>query len=172
QVVAGSAKTLIDNLPSPSAHHQAGDLHFGANNLLYVSVGDGSCTIGTPDACAELNTNSRRLDIPNGKILRVTRNGKVPGSNPFVGKPGARRCTAPGGVSPGDGPCTETFAYGFRNPFRFTVYPGTNLIWVNDVGQSTWEEIDRALPGKDYGWNVREGFCLTGSTTDCTADPS
>ncbi|MEO8330278.1 MAG: PQQ-dependent sugar dehydrogenase, partial [Candidatus Nanopelagicales bacterium] len=137
----------------------------------YVSVGDGGCAIGNPSACAELNTNSRRLDIPNGKILLITRNGNVPASNPFVGMPGSRRCTEPGGVAPNDGPCTETFAFGLRNPFRFAIYPGTNRVYANDVGQSTSEEIDRILPGRDYGWNVREGFCLTGSTTECTPDP-
>ena len=90
--------------------------------------------------------------------------------NPFVDAFDARRCTAPGGPDPGDGPCTETFASGFRNPFRMDIRPGTSTPWVNDVGQSTWEEIDRVQSGVDYGWNVREGFCLTGTTSSC--DPS
>jgi len=171
RVVAGSAKVLVDNMPSPATNHNSGDLHFGANELLYISVGDGGCTIGDPNACEGANTNSRRLDIPNGKILRVTRNGKVPSSNPFVSATGARRCTAPSGVEPGNGPCVETYASGLRNPFRFAIYPGTNRVFANDVGQSTWEEINRIAPGEDYGWNIREGFCVTGSMTECTADP-
>ena len=170
QIVDGSAKVLINNLPSPASNHNAGDLHFGANGLLYVSVGDGGCEIGSTVDCGASNGNSRRLDIPNGKLLRINRAGKVPASNPFVGTPGARRCTKPSGVSPGDGPCTETFAHGLRNPFRFAVRPGTNQILANDVGQNTWEEIDHVQSGNDYGWNVREGFCLTGSTVDCTHD--
>ena len=171
RIKPASGKVLIDNIPSPATGHDAGDLHFGANGLLYVSVGDGACQIGSPALCEADNANSRRLDIPNGKILRITRTGKIPPSNPFVGTTGARRCTAPSGVAPGTGPCLETYSYGFRNPFRFTVKPGTNQVWVNDVGQDLWEEIDKADPGKDYGWNVREGFCQTGSTTLCTPDP-
>jgi glucose/arabinose dehydrogenase len=170
-VIAGSGKVIVDNLPSPATGHDAGDLHFGVNQLLYISVGDGACQIGSPNLCEANNANSRRLDIPNGKVLRVTRAGKVPATNPFVGKPGARRCTARTGVEPGTGPCTETFAYGFRNPFRFTIKPGTNQVWVNDVGQDLWEEIDKITAGADYGWNVREGFCQAGSTTSCDPDP-
>jgi glucose/arabinose dehydrogenase len=171
RVVAGSGKVIVDNLPSPATGHDAGDLHFGANQLLYISVGDGACQIGSPSSCEADNANSRRLDIPNGKVLRVTRTGRVPVSNPFVGSPDARRCTARGGVDPGTGPCTETFAYGFRNPFRFAIKPGTNQVWVNDVGQNLWEEIDQVTAGADYGWNVREGHCQTGSTTACDPDP-
>jgi glucose/arabinose dehydrogenase len=170
-VVDGSGKVIVDNIPSPATNHNAGDLHFGANGFLYISTGDGGCEIGEPALCGADNDNSLRLDIPNGKILRVKRNGSVPASNPFVGDKGDRTCTDPAGVSPGTGPCTETFAHGFRNPFRFAIYPGLNIVFANDVGQSTWEEIDRVQPGRDYGWNVREGFCVTGSSVDCTPDP-
>jgi glucose/arabinose dehydrogenase len=171
-VVAGTGKVIVDNMPSPATGHDAGDLHFGSNGLLYITVGDGACQIGSPTLCEGDNANSRRLDIPNGKVLRVTRAGKVPATNPFVGQPGARRCTARSGVEPGSGPCLETFAYGFRNPFRFTVKPGTNQLWVNDVGQDLWEEIDRVTAGSDYGWNVREGFCESGSSTSCDPNPA
>jgi len=167
RVVAGSERVLIDHMPSPATNHNAGDLRFGADGYLYVSVGDGGCAIGAATQCGPLNTNSRRRDIPNGKILRVTRDGDVPATNPYVGATGARRCTLPAGVSPGTGPCTETFASGFRNPFRFAQRPGTSQFYVNDVGQSHWEEIDSLAAGRDYGWNVREGHCATGSSTDC-----
>jgi len=170
-VVPGSARVVVDHMLAQQNIHNGGDLHFGANELLYVSVGDGGCVIDDDSQCGALNTNSRRLDIPNGKILRVTRDGAVPAANPFVGAPGARRCTLPAGPQPGSGPCTETFASGFRNPFRFAQLPGTNTFYVNDVGQSTWEEIDRLRAGSDYGWNVREGHCRTGSTTVCGTTP-
>ncbi len=169
RVVAGSARVVVDNIPSPATNHNAGDLAFGSDGLLYVSTGDGGCQIGVPDACGAANDNSRRLDLPLGKVLRVTPNGGVPDDNPFVGAPDARRCTGRKGPDPGIGPCLETFASGFRNPFRMDIKPGTSTPWVNDVGQDTWEEINRVSPGVDYGWNVREGFCLTGSTTDCSA---
>lgn len=167
RVVPGSETVVVDHLVSQRFNHNGGDLHFGANQLLYVSVGDGGCVIDDATRCGGLNTNSRRLDLPLGKILRVTRSGAVPGDNPYVGAPGARRCTRPVGPDPGTGPCTETFASGFRNPFRFAQLPGTSTFYVNDVGQATWEEIDRLRKGADYGWNVREGHCATNSTTDC-----
>ena len=171
RVVPGSARIVVDHMLAQQNNHNGGDLHFGANQLLYVSVGDGGCVIDDDTRCGPNNTNSRRLDIPNGKILRVTRDGGVPPTNPYVGAPGARRCTRPAGPQPGSGPCTETFASGFRNPFRFARLPGTNTFYVNDVGQGAWEEIDVLRAGKDYGWNVREGHCRTGSTTDCGPTP-
>ncbi len=171
RISLSSEKVLVDHIPSQRFIHNAGDLHFGADELLYVSVGDGGCVLGDPTRCGALNTNSRRLDIPNGKILRVTRSGGVPASNPYVGATGARRCTLPTGPQPGNGPCTETFASGFRNPFRFAQVPGTSQFYVNDVGQAHWEEIDRLVKGADYGWNVREGHCATGSYTNCGPTP-
>ena len=170
-VVPGSEKVLVDHMVAQRFNHNGGDLHFGADQLLYISVGDGGCVIDDATRCASLNTNSRRLDIPHGKILRVTRSGGVPSTNPYVGTPGARRCTLPAGSQPGTGPCTETFASGFRNPFRFAQKPGTNTFYVNDVGQANWEEIDLLRRGKDYGWNVREGHCATDSTTNCGPTP-
>lgn len=168
KVVDGSALVIVDNIPSPASNHNAGDLDFGADGMLYITTGDGGCEIGAPADCGALNDNSRRLDIPLGKVLRVTPSGEVPADNPLTGAVDARRCTAPGGPSPGTGPCTETYASGFRNPFRMQIRPGTSTPWVNDVGQDTWEEINRVEAGQDYGWNLREGFCLTGSTSNCT----
>ncbi len=162
-----SETVIVDHIPSPNGNHNGGDMHFGADGLLYISVGDGGCQLTDASRCQPLNNNSRRLDIPLGKILRVTSTGAVPASNPYAGATGARRCTAPAGVPPGTGPCSETYASGFRNPFRFAQRPGTSTFYVNDVGQNTWEEIDSLTAGADYGWNVREGHCATDSTTSC-----
>ncbi len=170
-MVAGSETVLADHMPSFNSNHNGGDLHAGADGYLYVSVGDSGCQLTDPTRCGPTNTNSRRLDIPNGKILRLTMTGAVPAGNPYAGAAGARHCTAPAGVPAGTGPCSETFASGFRNPFRFAQRPGTSSFYVNDVGQYTWEEIDSLAAGKDYGWNVREGHCANGSTTDCGASP-
>ncbi|HEU0104424.1 MAG TPA: PQQ-dependent sugar dehydrogenase [Mycobacteriales bacterium] len=167
RVDPASERVIVDHLPSPATNHNGGDLHMGADGLLYVTVGDGGCKIGDPGRCAAENPNSRRLDLPLGKVLRVTPTGGVPAANPYVGAAGARRCTDPAGVSPGAGPCTETYASGLRNPFRMGQRPGTSSFFVNDVGQGTWEEIDVLAKGRDYGWNEREGHCATGSRTDC-----
>ncbi len=171
RVVAGSETVLVDHLTSFASNHNGGDMHVGADGYLYVSVGDSGCQFTDASRCGPLNANSRRLDVPHGKILRVTMTGGIPGANPYAGAPGARRCTDPAGVPAGTGPCAETFASGFRNPWRFAQRPGTSSFYVNDVGQYTWEEIDALKAGADYGWNVREGHCATGSTTDCGSSP-
>ncbi|MEO5679957.1 MAG: PQQ-dependent sugar dehydrogenase [Acidimicrobiales bacterium] len=164
---------LIDNIPSPAGNHNGGDLNFGKDGLLYVSVGDGGCDYpgGTPSGCAGSNDAARDRNVLVGKILRVDRNGGIPTGNPFTGA-GTARCntgtTTPGLI------CQETFAWGLRNPFRFAFDPNTaaTRFHINDVGQGLWEEIDLGTAGADYGWNVREGHCANGSTTSCGPPPA
>jgi len=166
--IAGtSEKVLVDHIASPRGHHIAGDLEFGVDGYLYISVGDGVCSLVQSSHCGPTNDNSQRPRLVLGKILRVTRAGLPAPTNPYASTPGSRRCTRPAGVRPGTGPCREIFASGFRNPFRFARKPGTNLFYVNDVGQDTWEEVNRLRRGRNYGWNVREGHCLRASTTAC-----
>jgi glucose/arabinose dehydrogenase len=204
----GGETVLIDNITAPGGNHNAGDLQFDRNGLLYVSVGDGGSTPET----------ARRLDTLNGKILRIDRNGGIPADNPLQG-PGTGRCAATGGqqvhVTPGKNAekkkkrkakkkrkkhndwkqkgekhkrrqdrkrhrntstpttiCQEIYATGLRNPFRIAFDPndttGAPQFFINDVGGRAWEEIDAGAPGADYGWAVREGPCVHGSTTDCS----
>ncbi len=138
---ASGETVLIDNIPSPAGNHNGGDLHFGKDGYLYVSVGDGGST------AALARDQSSLL----GKILRITGDGGVPGSNPFAGAAGARRCGDPAGVPPGTGPCREIFAPGLRNPFRFAFDPNASgtRFYINDVGAGTWEEIDSGRAGAD-----------------------
>jgi glucose/arabinose dehydrogenase len=109
----------------PFTNHKGGDAHFGNDGYLYLSFGDGGSG-GDPYSHGQ-NTN-----LYFSKILRVdvdgTQNGNygIPPTNPF----------ATGGGQP------ETFAYGFRNPFRFTIDRATGEPWVADVGQDTYEEVD------------------------------
>jgi glucose/arabinose dehydrogenase/PKD repeat protein len=166
-----SETVLIDNIPSPGGNHNAGDLHFGQDGYLYISVGDGGASLTTGFGGGG-NENARRLDILSGKILRITRDGTIPADNPYASAQGNRRCGDPAGVPGGTGPCNETFAWGLRNPFRFTFKPGTNTFYINDVGQDEWEEIDLGQSNADYGWNVREGHCANGSTVNCGAPPA
>ena len=159
-------------MPSPNGNHNAGDLHFGKDGFLYISVGDGGCDYADPTRCADLNDAARDPHVLVGKVLRITSTGGIPLGNPFVG-PGSARCNVSGQTAPGN-KCQETFASGLRNPFRMAFDPnavGTRF-YINDVGGSAWEEVDLGQAGADYGWNVREGHCRTGSHTDCGVPPA
>ena len=144
-----SEKVIVGNIISASAHHVGGDLEFGADDFLYITVGDGVCSVRGEQRCGVLNTNPQDRAVPQGKVLRVGRAGRAAATNPYVGKPGGRRCTDPAGIPAGTGPCKEIYAMGFRNPFRFARKPGTSIFFVNDVGERTWEEVDRLDPGQE-----------------------
>ena len=166
-----SEQVLIDNIPSPNGNHNAGDLHFGKDGYLYVSVGDGGCS--GRKRCQYKNNAARERHTLLGKILRVevinnsdgTSTTSIPEDNPFRGQNSAR-CYDPaeggnksGRTARGDY-CRETFAWGFRNPFRMAFDPDatTTRFFINDVGGQRWEEIDEAEAGADYGWNLCEGL--------------
>jgi glucose/arabinose dehydrogenase len=167
-----SETVLLDNIPAPNGNHNGGDVQFGHDGYLYVSVGDGGCDYDGDTGCGPDNAAARDLNALVGKVLRITRDGGIPPDNPFVG-PDSARCNLTGRTDPGK-ICQETFAWGLRNPFRIAFDPNSagTRFYINDVGQITWEEIDVAQAGADYGWNVREGFCATGSTTECGPPPA
>lgn len=154
QIDVATRTTLLTNIENMSGNHNAGDLHFGADGFLYISAGDGGIPPDlSPRIDSQLKTNL------NGKILRIASDGSFPASNPYAADPTVRRCGDPAGMPAGSGPCGEIYGKGLRNPFRFAIKPGTNLLHINDVGQNQWEEIDLGSPGADYGWHVREGPC-------------
>jgi glucose/arabinose dehydrogenase len=131
---AGSETVLLDlNNLSGATNHNGGALHFGDDGKLYIAVGDNAN-----------GSNSQTLGNLLGKILRInaTPGDVVPDDNPFVGVEGARG---------------EIWALGLRNPFTFSVQPGTGRIFVNDVGQNTWEEVNNLVKGGNYGWPATEG---------------
>ncbi|MEA2272778.1 MAG: hypothetical protein QOI98_1486 [Solirubrobacteraceae bacterium] len=167
-----SQLVLVDNIPSPNGNHNGGGLEFDSAGNLYVSVGDGGCDYLGNSGCGGGNDASRDRNVLLGKVLRITTSGGIPASNPFQGSKSAR-CNLTGSTTLGL-KCQETYAWGLRNPFRIAIDPnGTgNLLYINDVGQDTWEEIDKGKAGADYGWNIREGHCATASTTDCGAPPA
>jgi glucose/arabinose dehydrogenase len=171
-VAPASEVVMIDNIPSTAGNHNGGDLQFGRDGFLYISVGDGGCDYLGDSGCGGDNDAARDQNVLIGKVLRVTRNGAIPSTNPFLGTDSAR-CNVAGRTDPGK-KCRETYAWGLRNPFRIAFdgdNPGTRF-FINDTGQSSWEEIDLGKAGADYGWNVREGHCATGSTTDCGPPPA
>jgi glucose/arabinose dehydrogenase len=167
-------KVLINNIPSPNGNHNSGDLGFGKDGYLYATVGDGNCDYKGDSGCAGSNDASRDRHILLGKVLRITRDGGIPSTNPYQGTTSAR-CNLTGRTDPGKN-CQETFAWGLRNPFRFAFDPnatGTRF-FINDVGQNAWEEIDQGQAGADYAWNLCEGNHDNPDRTDsvdCASSP-
>jgi glucose/arabinose dehydrogenase len=128
---------VIDLPQKRFSNHNGGEITFGPDGYLYVGVGDGG-SAGDPDG------NGQNKNALLAKILRIDVSGDtytIPPDNPFAG----------GGGAP------EIYAYGFRNPWRFSFDPATGALWAGDVGQNKWEEVDRVVSGGDYGWNVMEG---------------
>jgi glucose/arabinose dehydrogenase/PKD repeat protein len=169
-VVPGSEQVLVDNIRSTAGNHNGGDLAFGKDGHLYVSVGDGGCDYAPGGGCAGNNDASRDKNVLLGKILRITADGGIPTDNPFQG-PGTARCNVAGSTTAAA--CQETFAWGLRNPYRIAFDPdaAATRLFINDVGQDTWEEIDEGVAGADYGWNCREGAHTNSTTGPCAGVP-
>jgi glucose/arabinose dehydrogenase len=173
-LAAGSEVVLIDEMPSPGGNHNAGDLGFGKDGYLYITIGDGGCDYAG-GGCGGSNDASRDQFKLTGKILRIAVNPdgstSIPPSNPFQGA-GTARCALTGGTTPGN-KCQETFAWGLRNPFRFAFDPNAaaTRLFINDVGQNTREEIDLGQAGADYGWNCREGTIVNSTSGLCNPAP-
>jgi glucose/arabinose dehydrogenase len=162
---------LVDNMPSTAGNHNAGDLLFGHDGYLYITIGDGGCDYLADSGCGGSNDASRDQNTLTGKLLRITSTGGIPPTNPFQGA-GTARCNTTGTTTPGN-KCQETFAWGLRNPFRFAVDPNaaSTRIFINDVGQNAYEEIDDAQSGVDYGWNCREGRHSNNTSGPCSPTP-
>lgn len=170
-VDAASEQVLVDNMPSPNGNHNAGDLNFGKDGNLYISIGDGGCDYAGNSGCAGQNDAARDQHVLTGKILRITADGGIPSDNPFQGA-GTARCNVTGQTTSGN-KCQETFAWGLRNPFRMAFDPnaeGTRF-FINDVGQNAREEIDEGQAGADYGWNCREGTRTNSTSGPCNPNP-
>lgn len=128
----------LDNL-SGATNHNGGAIHFGPDGKLYVGVGENA-----NPANAQSITN--RL----GKILRINSDGTIPVDNP---------ASFPGISGSTSGLNRAIWAVGLRNPFTFDFQPGTGRLFLNDVGQSAWEEINDGIAGSNYGWSICEGVC-------------
>jgi glucose/arabinose dehydrogenase len=171
-VLPSTESIIVNNMPSPGGNHNAGDVHFGKDGYLYISIGDGGSDYSGDSGGGGGNDAARDKHVLTGKILRVTSTGGIPADNPFTGA-NTGSCAATGATTPGNH-CQETFAWGLRNPFRFSMDSnavGTRF-FINDVGQGLWEEVDEGKSGADYGWNCREGAHVNSTTGKCDPAPA
>jgi glucose/arabinose dehydrogenase len=133
--VPGSEVVILDlNNLSSASNHNGGAIHFGSDGKLYIAVGENANT-----------ANAQSFANLLGKILRLNSDGTIPTDNPFY--------------NTATGVNRAIWALGLRNPFTFAVQPGTGRMFINDVGQNTWEEINEAVAGANYGWPSCEGSC-------------
>jgi glucose/arabinose dehydrogenase len=128
----GSERILLELEPLEASIHNGGALHFGADGKLYLAVGDNARA-----------TSAQSLGTLRGKLLRLNKDGSIPTDNPFF-----TRTT---------GNNRAIWALGLRNPFSFAVQPGTGRLFINDVGQGRWEEINESAAGANHGWPDTEG---------------
>lgn len=166
-----SETVLVSNMPSTAGNHNGGDVQFGKDGFLYISVGDGGCDYAGNSGCQGSNDASRDQNVLTGKVLRITKDGGIPAGNPFQGA-GTARCNVTGQTTPGN-KCQETFSWGHRNPFRIAFDPNApaTRFFVNDVGEGAWEEIDLGTSGADFGWNCREGAHTNNTSGPCNPTP-
>lgn len=151
-------------------NHNAGHIAFGPGGYLYMSVGDGGTRAG---GGAEFGATAQQLTTMLGKVLRIDIDSAspyaIPPSNPFAQNPA---CPAAGRDS---GACPEIYALGFRNPWRWSFDRSTGDLWLGDVGENRWEEVNRVVAGGNYGWRCREGkenYIATGCPTTGFTDPA
>jgi glucose/arabinose dehydrogenase len=133
-VADAASRVDIFDLPTlgGTQGHNGGAMHFGPDGKLYVAVGEN----GIPPLAQDLSN-------PFGKVLRINSDGSIPADNPFYNQT--------------TGTARAIWAYGFRNPFTFGFQQGSGKLYVNDVGEDTWEEVDDVVRGGNYGWPITEG---------------
>ena len=130
--VAGSESIILDLETLSATNHNGGAIHFGLDGKLYAAVGENA-----------VGSNAQTLSNRLGKMLRINRDGSIPSDNPFFTQAaGANRAI---------------WALGLRNPFTFAFQPLSGTLYINDVGERSWEEINLGVAGANYGWPTTEG---------------
>lgn len=142
-----SSEQILFTVDEPQFNHNGGDVKFGPDGYLYFALGDGG---GAHDGLADMPPShgpighGQNIETALGSMLRIDVDSgspyAIPPDNPFVGGPGL----------------DEIYAYGFRNPFRFS-FDGDGTLYLGDVGQALYEEVDVVVNGGNYGWVIREG---------------
>lgn len=132
--VPGSEFVVVNLSPLSNANnHNGGAIHFGPDGRLYIATGDN-----------RREQSPQSLTDRHGKMLRINKDGTIPTDNPFYHQ--------------ATGPERAIWALGLRNPFTFAFQPGTGRMFINDVGEAAWEEVNEGTAGANYGWPATEGF--------------
>jgi glucose/arabinose dehydrogenase len=144
------SERIILTVDQPFTNHNGGQIAFGPDGYLYIGMGDGG-------SANDPHRHGQNLSTLLGAMLRIDVDKKdgygIPSDNPFKAQPNAR---------------PEIWAYGLRNPWRFSFDPLTGILYAGDVGQDNREEIDIIEQGRNYGWNIMEGFiCTPGVNSKC-----
>jgi uncharacterized repeat protein (TIGR03806 family) len=157
QTLDANSETVLLTLEQPFGNHNGGGLGFGPDGHLYMGLGDGGSG-GDPNNHAQNTSNLF------GTFIRIAVSAEgdysIPASNPFAGNP---RCDTGSGAAP----CPEIFAWGLRNPWRWSFDRASGLLWAGDVGQNAREEIDLVRAGGNYGWRFREGSQCFNPSSGC-----
>jgi PKD repeat protein len=139
-MLTGSETIILDNFPDDNGTHALGTIRFAPDGTMFFAFGDGSDP-GSVDLDA---AGAQDLNSPRGKFYRINRDGTAATDNPFYDGTDSIR--------------SKVWCYGVRNPYRFSLHPVTGIPYFADVGWNTWEEIDRGVPGGNFGWPCYEGL--------------
>ncbi|MDJ0907868.1 MAG: PQQ-dependent sugar dehydrogenase [Woeseiaceae bacterium] len=155
-----ASEEILLTIDQDNVNHNGGDLKFGPDGFLYASFGDGGGG-GDPNNNAQQSANLLgtivRIDVDTGSPYAI------PPSNVFAANAGSPCLTGVGG-----GACPEIFVWGLRNPWRFSFDSANGDLWIGDVGQNSWEEVNRAQGGENFGWRVREGAHCFNPASGCS----
>ncbi|MFV2056741.1 MAG: sorbosone dehydrogenase family protein [Thiohalomonadales bacterium] len=156
QLIDNKTESILLQIPQPFANHNGGQIAFSKQGLLFYGLGDGG-SAGDPHKNGQnkktLLGSMLRIDIDKSAAIAIPSSNLLTGSNDRVNA-----------VRP------EIYAWGFRNPWRWSFDRLNGDLWVGDVGQDNWEEVDKVVQGRNYGWNKMEGqHCY--NTTNCSTSP-
>lgn len=150
-----ASETVMLQVNQPEPNHKGGHVVFGPDGMLYFGLGDGG---GGGDVHGAIG-NGQDLTTLLGKIMRVDVGAvgdayAIPSGNPYSAN---AKCGSASGPGTGTSPCAEIYAYGLRNPWQYSFDSSGGALWIGDVGQADWEEIDRISAPANLGWRCREG---------------
>lgn len=159
QTLDPTSEEILLTVIQPQNNHNGGDIHFGPDGFLYIGFGDGGGA-NDPNGHGQNTTNLLgtmvRIDVD------IAMGYDIPPGNPFAVNPPSVQGSCGSN-------CPEIYAWGFRNPWRFSFDSLSGALWVGDVGQGAWEEVNRVELGQNYGWNTREGAHCFNPPNGCSA---